>query len=1027
MPMKRLLAFVLLFLSPFSRGQGIPLSVDVNTIALWNFDTDTGNSVFDRGNTPLTGSASNSTITAIPGISNNFLTARRFIQANSIINFGPTSNSKLDFSGFSDLSLEMVIYLDGTNSIISTLFDSGNLNISIIDNHLSVSVASSQGHQGLVSQNKLNLNTIYRISVEFDHGNLAATVNGLSIGSVLTSTPVIQKSFSQNENIVLGGNFSGYIDDVRVSSVFREDIIAPQIALISPDLNTIMTNSNININATLSDNSSGIDINSVEVKLNGVLQTGLTITSNSISGNLIDPLSQGENELEIYVSDLNGNQQELKGIINFKPGAISTPVNVSAFGWFACSLHQDKNVYCWGQNQYGQLGDGTTIFKPIPQKVLGLKNVDEIAVGALHACARIKTDVYCWGRNTSGELGIGGNLNDPTFVPTKLLSLGKAKSIAAGIAHTCAILIDDSVKCWGRNDSAQLGIGDFANASSPQIVAISSVKQISLGTGHTCALLNSGAIKCWGNGTNGQLGTGNTSTSAIPVDVQTITNAKKIILSLSNSCAILNNDSFRCWGGNDFGQLGTNDTTPFSFPVSPAFSMSVLDLSIGTNHACAVLTNNTIKCWGNNFWGQLGDGTNNNSLIPVQILGVANALAIELGQNDSYAILSDGSIKSWGNNFTGQLGNGSFNPSNAPLGVDFSGSLNILKITQISAGQGHTCARISDNSVRCWGSNQFGQIGADVGTDFTASIVKMVDGITPLANIQKVDAGFAHTCALNNSGQVYCWGRNFLRLPVLVSGFTDVATDVSAGVNFTCILLDSGGVKCFGENNDGQLGTGDFNPNMNPTSVIGISDAISISVSTQGSHSCAVLSNGKINCWGRNDFGQLGNGSIAKSNVPVEVLEIDNAVQVSVGSLGTCARLSDGTVRCWGRNDFGQLGDGTNSNSLTPVPVYALRNVVHISSGGENTCARKSNGVLVCWGNNAEGELGNGGDQNSSIPVNVKNIISISNMDVGESHACAVLTNGKAKCWGFNGLQQSGAPASGGAQTINRTPVNVWF
>lgn len=1005
-----------------------PLPLDANTLSLWNFNTDTGTSVLDSASAPLNGVATNTSITAIPGISGSFLTGRRFTQSSSKIDFGPTNNSKLDFSGFTDLSFEMIVYLDGTSSIFSTIFDNGNLNISLIDDHLSVSVASSQGHQGLISPNKLNLATAYRISVEFDHGHLAATVNGLSVGSVITSTPVIQKSFGQNENIVLGGNFIGYMDDIRLSSAFREDIIAPQIALISPDLNTVMTNSNININATLSDNASGIDINSVEVRLNGFLQTGLTITANSISGSLIDPLNQGENELEILVSDLNGNQQEFKGIINYKPGAISTPLSLAAFGWFACSLHQDKNVYCWGQNQYGQLGDGTTIFKPIPQRVLGLRNVDEIAVGALHACARIKTDVYCWGRNTSGELGIGGNLNDPTFVPTKLLSLGKAKSIAAGVAHTCAILIDDSAKCWGRNDSGQLGNGNLNNASSPQIVPISGVKQISLGSSHSCALLNSGSIKCWGRNDSGQLGNGNTQNSTVLVNVQTISTAKKIMLSLGNSCAILNDNSFRCWGRNDFGQLGTNNTTPFSFPVSPSFSMSVLDLSIGTNHACAVLTNNTIKCWGNNFWGQLGDGTNNNSLIPVQVLEITNALAIELGQNDSYAILADGSIKSWGNNFTGQLGNGSFNPSNAPLSVDFTGSLNILKITQISAGEGHTCARISDNSVRCWGSNQFGQIGNGLGsTDFTASIVKLADGITPLTNIKKIDAGFAHTCAFNNSGQVYCWGRNFIGLAVLISGFTDVATDVSAGANFTCILLNNGGVKCFGENNDGQLGSGDFNPNMNPNSVIGISDAISISTSTQGSHSCAVLSTGKIKCWGRNDFGQLGNGSVAKSNVPVEVLEIENAVQVSVGSLGTCARLSDGTVKCWGRNDFGQLGDGTNSNSLTPVPVYALRNVVHISSGGENTCARKSNGVLVCWGNNAEGELGNGGDQNSSIPVNVKNIISISNMDVGESHACAVLTNGKAKCWGFNGLQQSGAPASGGAQTINRTPVNVWF
>ncbi len=239
-----------------------------------------------------------------------------------------------------------------------------------------------------------------------------------------------------------------------------------------------------------------------------------------------------------------------------------------------------------------------------------------------------------------------------------------------------------------------------------------------------------------------------------------------------------------------------------------------------------------------------------------------------------------------------------------------------------------------------------------------------------------------------------------------------VASQVSAGGYHTCALLSYGGVECWGENNYGQLGNNSTTNSSTAVAVSGITTAIQISAGKF--QTCALLSSGVIDCWGRNNYGQLGNGTTTDSRVPVQVSNITTATQLSANTSFTCALLSGGTVDCWGYNADGQLGNGTTTNSNVPVVVLpitgsgSLANVTAVATGGNQACALISGGTVDCWGDNGYGELGNNSMTDSSRPVAVVNtsgsgtLSSVSSLSGGRYHSCAVLTSGAVDCWGYN-------------------------
>ena len=298
-------------------------------------------------------------------------------------------------------------------------------------------------------------------------------------------------------------------------------------------------------------------------------------------------------------------------------------------------------------------------------------------------------------------------------------------------------------------------------------------------------------------------------------------------------------------------------------------------------------------------------------------------------------------------------------------------------------------------------------------------------------NVVNVSAGNDYTCAVLDTGYVQCWGKNTegslgngtlyndSLIPVFASGVTN-AISISAGYMHSCSVLSSGQIKCWGYNDGGMIGDGTMLSRAIPVYVSNITNATYVSTGNQ--FTCALLSNGKVMCWGDNTYGQLGNSStLSYSTVPVYVAGIENAIKIDVGSWHGCAVLSDGSIKCWGANSFGKLGDGTTTTRYTPVNVSNINNAVDISLGTHHSCALLNTGEIKCWGYNYFGRLGDGTTTTRYTPVNVLGISNAIGVSLGDSYSCALLSDGGVKCWGYNYYGQLGD----GTTSARYTPVSV--
>ncbi len=334
----------------------------------------------------------------------------------------------------------------------------------------------------------------------------------------------------------------------------------------------------------------------------------------------------------------------------------------------------------------------------------------------------------------------------------------------------------------------------------------------------------------------------------------------------------------------------------------------------------------------------------------------------------------------------------------------------------ITAGSSHTCALLTTGSVRCWGSNDAGQLGDGTTTDSSVPVTVLgINGATAIT------AGVAHTCALRGSdGTIRCWGRNddgqlgngtttSSLGRVAVSGVAG-ASAIAAGEEHTCALKGSDGtVRCWGLNAQGQLGNGTTTNSSTRVMVTGVSGATAITA--DGYHSCARHSSATLRCWGFNGGGQLGDGTTTNSPTRVTVTGMSDAGAPDAGDWHTCAPVStDGSVRCWGSGGFGRLGNGTTANSPTPVTVTGLSGATAVSAGYGHTCAlRGSDGTVRCWGWNIYGQLGDGGTTDSSTRVTVTGIAGASQLATGDVHTCALRgSDGSVRCWGNNSRGQLG-------------------
>jgi alpha-tubulin suppressor-like RCC1 family protein len=375
----------------------------------------------------------------------------------------------------------------------------------------------------------------------------------------------------------------------------------------------------------------------------------------------------------------------------------------------------------------------------------------EITAGSAFNCVLLDDGaVWCWGNDGVGQLGLGlAGLSSFTcsdgayprscrLEPHRVVGLPPAAHIRARDEHTCAVLVDGTLRCWGR--AAGLGnmhVGVTTCMESGVSVdclrtptgdpGLSGMDDVAPGSVHMCALSASGEVWCWGSNGFGQLGSVHFATD-YPIPVPGLTGVTAIASGYYHTCVILADTSVSCWGRNDDGQIGDGGSDDQNTPTPVVGLTNAVQLALGERHSCARLSDGTEWCWGSNILGSLGNGTFTASPTPVQVSGLSGATHIAVGKYNSCA--TDGTTAScWGLDTAGALGypgtetcglTGTALCSSTPGAV---GSLS--NVTQTALGATHVCTLLSDGSVRCWGGGQFGALGNGSSGDHSSPVTPM--------------------------------------------------------------------------------------------------------------------------------------------------------------------------------------------------------------------------------------------------------------------------------------------------------------
>jgi alpha-tubulin suppressor-like RCC1 family protein len=702
---------------------------------------------------------------------------------------------------------------------------------------------------------------------------------------------------------------------------------------------------------------------------------------------------------------------------------------------------------------------------------------DSISVGADHACAVVDGGVKCWGSNEYGQLGYGGGAS--AIAVEAIAPDSGVTQVSAGGFHTCALFAYGDIQCWGKNAEGQLGNGNWNDSYQATDVVIDfqdglvdlvGATQISAGRYHTCAVVAEGGIKCWGDNSRGQLGVDSDSSyQAIDVVVEVevdgdptyppLTGANQIATGEYHTCAVVAEGGIKCWGDNKYGQLGSSpgeqpngvdpnwgfSYAPFDVLYSRAPLTGVVQVSAGFGHTCAIVAAGKVMCWGLNTDGQRGEGAFSESSV------AATQIVTSVEDPDNPGTFVE--------NIEGNI----FLAGPVFVVDDANPSGQITGATNLSAGEYHTCVVMS-GGAKCWGYNDTRQLGN--GTD--TSSANAVEAIAAGAGVSAVAAGDEFSCALLTT-EIKCWGTNrsgqlgtggvfSQATPVTIAGVAG-ATALAAGEDFSCAVV-SGGVKCWGNNWAGQLGNGTDADSATPVDVAGLSGVTAVTAGDN--HACALLETGGVKCWGRNDNNQLGNWVYADSLVPVSVLTsvgepLTGVTKIAAGSDHTCAIVS-GSVKCWGYNSYWSQIDTSGSNRLFASPVVGLTSETAIDLGANyySTCVVVAEGVnclggnfgsstgqqletylaieladatavalgdgfmcalisgeVFCLGDNSDGQAGITAGSDVSVPVAIEAFNDQAAIDLGDGHACALSIARAVNCWGSNEFAQLGRSVGG--------------
>jgi len=745
-------------------------------------------------------------------------------------------------------------------------------------------------------------------------------------------------------------------------------------------------------------------------------------------------------------------------ISNFSVNALAIRiVKVSNGSYHSFGLTSDGRIYAWGRNTSGELGIGTTLARsnvPIAVKTTGTpmdgKVVKQVEGGGRyegsHSIALASDGtVYTWGLNQYGQLGNNTTTNSRSPIAVQAAGTPLAGKtivqVAAGADHSLALDSDGALYAWGSNAYGQLGNGTTTNSSVPVAVKIAgtplagkTIIQIVAGANHNMVLTSDGAVYTWGWNYHGQLGNNTKTNSNTIVAVQTIGTplaGKKIVkiaAGQGHSLALTGDGIVYTWGRNDTGQLGNNATTDAMLPVAvtvtgtPMNNKTIVEIASGARHSLAIDSNGKVYAWGHNSSGQLGNNSTVNALTPVAVQAPADKNIIQVSGGgwsgaSSSALTSNGTVYSWGRDFDGQLGDGTNNDSYVPVIT----TINLVDTpsipTHVMAKPGDTTATISWQAPIVSG-----------GQNITGYVLQyQVIGASSWTTVNVVAAATSHTTTGLTNDQTYR-----IRL----------AAKTTAGTgDFSNVVLVTPHAKPAITNVSPAIGpiAGGQNVTITGTNFVLKNKKIMQTVNGNG-YSLALSADGTVYAWGRNEYGQLGNGVTAtNSPIPVAVkttgtsMDGKTIMQVAAGATHSLALATDGTIYAWGKNEYGQLGNDSTINSPIPVAVKTAgtpmdgKKIIQIHAGYEHSLALASDGTVYTWGRNNYGQLGKNDATDAHIPAAVRTLGTpmagkiIVQLAAGNSQSIALASDGTVYTWGWNQHGQLG----NGTTMNSRIPVAV--
>jgi alpha-tubulin suppressor-like RCC1 family protein len=697
-------------------------------------------------------------------------------------------------------------------------------------------------------------------------------------------------------------------------------------------------------------------------------------------------------------------------------------VRMAASGFMhACAVLATGEVRCWGENEFGQLGDGTRMNRGKPVVVAGLAPAVAVTTGYRHTCALHENAVVsCWGGNDLGQLGDGG---DADRGPALVADLGEATALVGGDHHTCVLTAHGDVRCWGRIRHPQAEGGDKIERKPVTIAGMSGATKLVAAKDLTCALVANGEVRCFGPyaatfewqhqpGVHAPVG---------------ITGATAIATSGTNACALVDGVP-HCWGSGL--ELGFDEDAPVPAFAVPAAS-GATNLFGVAGKMCATMPSRDVICWeADGGPRSLEKPALDRELFGTPLFGATEVIA---GYARACAFLNGGDgrsesrLRCWGYNLRGQVGDDSFRTS--------WDEAELTNARALVMGDGHRCAIVDSDQAACWGANARGQAGIGSFSDrvypFSPQKVRTTEG-SPLGRLVSIAAGKDHACVLTGGGAAWCWGGNELELdgvksrgilgnatrtdaavanPVLVDLPNDLhPTRITAAAAHTCVLADSQ-VYCWGSNGRGQLGDVALTTADEPWSALPLrAPAVTIgakTISAGGAHTCALLVSNAIVCWGGYPR-SAGEPSVIEPFPGFAPPAGSTPTALAGGDGYSCVLFANGDVTCWGV-----------SGSRYPTPASVATGASAIAAGRRfslgpaspydgHACALKGD-TVQCWGENWYGELGDGTSVPSTTPVNVVDVsATFLAGSLGFATSCALVdtrTNGGAKtstarCWG---------------------------